>query len=513
VADLNSGNAPPNGAPLSNEEFELLALRYLDGMHSEEEALRLSEHLRSSAEKRDVFAALSMEIGMLGEMSLSARQGLSVGEGKGSLQGSESQFPAARAKPIVFGDLSEPGTSESGKWWSTNLPSYFLGIAVLVTAGVIGWRMLPHDVEEPPVAAAPEAPKLPTGVRTVRLLDSGTTTLELPNVGTVVVQGPADFELIGPKRARLHQGRIKVNITEENGKGFVVETPDGEVEDLGTEFGLDVSDDRSTGLVVFQGIVDLRVGESQPALPLSPPQRLIGGEAVLFSKSGQVDRLMSIATGSSGTFQLLDEAGVGEISQGSAVITQVSDNLRPADMRKFYQIVLKGLREDALTYVDRPAHQWNGVSGSGMPNYLVGADYIKMFNDDKLLKDFELSVTISRPATLYVFLDVRVSPPDWLLQDFEATDDKLGLDNGPFFAERYKRFANYKQGVGAGNSIDEVFSIWKRVVKQPGVVKLGSNAGKTWECGMYCLAAVPLNGTHPSPPVVVPTASAETKSK
>jgi hypothetical protein len=502
VDNLSSGTSPPDGEAPKNEEFELLALRYLDGVHSEEEALRLSEYLRLSPEKRDVFAALSMEIGMLGEMSLTARHGMAS-----PLVG-DAEFSAVRAKPIIFGELAGNDAAESGKWWNTNLPSYFLGIVLLVTAGIVGWRMLPSDVKEVPVAVAAKPPEISTGVRTVRLLDSGTTTLELPNVGTVVVQGPADFELLEPKRARLHQGRIKVNITEENGKGFVVETPDGEVTDLGTEFGLDVSDRRSTGLIVFQGSVDLRVGETQPTSSAAPPQRLFGGEAVQFSKSGQVDRIMSIATGNSGTFQLLDEAGLGELAERSAVITQVSDNVRTPDIRKFYQIVLKGMREDCLTYVDRPAHEWNGVPGGAMPSYLIGADYVKTFNDDKLLKTFELSVTISRPATLYVFLDVRVPPPDWLLSDFEPTGDKLGLDNGPFYAERYKKFAPYKTGVGAGVSIDEYFSIWKCVVKQPGVVKLGPNAGKTWECGMYCLAAVPLNMSQTSRAAAEPAISA-----
>ena len=46
------------------------------------------------------------------------------------------------------------------------------------------------------------------------------------------------------------------------GKGFVVETPYGEITDQGTEFGIDLTEKGQAGLVVFEGAVDLRVAEA-----------------------------------------------------------------------------------------------------------------------------------------------------------------------------------------------------------------------------------------------------------
>src|SRR5690606_36284733 len=86
-------------------------------------------------------------------------------------------------------------------------------------------------------------------------LQSGTARLDLPGIGDVVVDGPADFAMLDPMRARLTKGRIRVRVTEKTGHGFVVETPYGNVTDLGTEFGLEVSDPGSAGLVVFDGEV------------------------------------------------------------------------------------------------------------------------------------------------------------------------------------------------------------------------------------------------------------------
>src|SRR5690606_9650683 len=90
--------------------------------------------------------------------------------------------------------------------------------------------------------------------------------------------------------------------------------------------------------------------------------------------------------------------------------------------------------------------------------------------------------------------DLRVPPPEWLRRDFENTGDRIALDAGPFYAHRYKKFANYGQGVGPGKSIDEIFTVWKCVIHSPGIVKLGPNAGVTWESGMYGVAAAPLTG-------------------
>ena len=111
----------------------------------------------------------------------------------------------------------------------------------------------PNNAGTPPPALAAAQPV------TVFRLDSGTAEVALANTGLVVLQGPAEFELLSPTRARLVTGRIRVAHHREKSRGFVVETPNGEVTDLGTEFGLDASSGKETGVVVFEGAVDLRV--------------------------------------------------------------------------------------------------------------------------------------------------------------------------------------------------------------------------------------------------------------
>ena len=48
------------------------------------------------------------------------------------------------------------------------------------------------------------------------------------------------------------------------------------------------------------------------------------------------------------------------------MIRSVHDNIRGLDSSKYYQIVRRGLDDDAPAYVDR-THQWNGLDRGGSP--------------------------------------------------------------------------------------------------------------------------------------------------
>jgi ferric-dicitrate binding protein FerR (iron transport regulator) len=334
---------------------------------------------------------------------------------------------------------------------------------------------------------------LPLGAQNIRL-DSGSARITLPNAGYMLVDGPADVDLITSHRAKLNQGRIRVRVTEETGRGFSVETPDGDVVDLSTEFGLEVADGKKTGIVVFDGAVDLHLGKSE-AVNTPRVERLVGGEGVTFNRLGELDRIVSIMTGSVATFRPDSETAV---NLTNPVILRVSDNLRSEDTKKFYEIVPKGLVEDSLAYVDRPEHEWNGLTSEGIPAHLIGADYIKPFCDDKMRTDMQIEVTLGRPAKLYVFYDEKLRPPAWLQSDFRKTDDVIGRDLGKW--PTIKRPANdpVRRAVGPGNSVDHRFEVWERIVKEPGVVRLGANGrlrlnGKPSDIPhMYGIAAVAL---------------------
>ena len=324
-------------------------------------------------------------------------------------------------------------------------------------------------------------------------VDTGESHIALSEGVSVIIRGPAELELLGPLRARLSRGRIKVRVTDSKAEGFVVETPSGRVVDLGTEFGLDVSADGDTKVVVYQGAVDLHVGQQTDKVGATGNaenrvERLVEGEGVVVNQRGQLHRVMSIITGGEGAFGQPDFANMA----GEPTILDVRDNLRTSETKKFYEIVTHGMQEDALAYVDRRQHDWNGVTTAGMPGYLVGADYIKTYNNDRVRKDFALQVSLARPARLFVFFDKRLPIPDWLKNDFRDTGDAIGLDCGPFVSPINNRRQRGRREKGPGN-FDDTLAIWERVVPAAGNVTLGSAEATTYHATtMYGIAAVPL---------------------
>ncbi|MEX2168326.1 MAG: FecR family protein [Pirellulales bacterium] len=307
------------------------------------------------------------------------------------------------------------------------------------------------------------------GVGEVRV-DEGTARLRLPDVGYVLVDGPAELELLSPMRLRLDRGRINVTVTEPTGHGFVVVTPHGEITDLGTKFGVDATDDRETGLVVFEGAVDLRMpGTLGNVMDAPPIERLIGGDGVLFKRDGHLDRILSISTGKVATFERSSNSGQHDMMP---TIATVSDNLRTNDTKRFYEIVSAGLQEDAKAYVDRP-HEWNGVDADGLPEFLIGADYVMTFNDDKRKRNLEVSITFSRDAFVYVFYDSRSPTPEWLSNSFQSTGIEIGLDEGP--SRNLKKITT---AVGPGESIDTRFGVWRSTVNGGETLVLGPPKGQ-----------------------------------
>lgn len=276
------------------------------------------------------------------------------------------------------------------------------------------------------------------------VIDSGVVSLMMDNSAEIKLEGPADFRLTSAEKAVLSRGNIVVRCGPE-AVGFQVESPDVDVVDLGTEFGVSVREGQHTDVVVYDGKVDLttRVG----ARPLA--RRLTAGEALQISHLGEPHRITEVRGDQHLTPLYPLDRGVG-LSQR---IVAVSDNLPAAETSKFYQVVGGGFREDCRAYVDR-AHEWNGIGRAGLPPELVNGDYMMTFNDDKILP-VEIEIELAKPSTLYVLLDDRVPLPEWLTNDYLDTGWDVGMDE--MHSDR-----DIEVGVGPGVSIDQVFSVWRR---------------------------------------------------
>jgi hypothetical protein len=87
----------------------------------------------------------------------------------------------------------------------------------------------------------------------------------------VVVEGPASFSVTGPTAGRLDAGRIVAKTDHparataaDDKPWFTVLTPRGVIDDLGTEFGVDVPRSGDESVHVFEGLVAVATSEQTP---------------------------------------------------------------------------------------------------------------------------------------------------------------------------------------------------------------------------------------------------------
>jgi hypothetical protein len=295
--------------------------------------------------------------------------------------------------------------------------------------------------------------------------------------------------VLGPKRLQVHYGDLVARVAED-GKGFTIVTSIGKIIDLGTEFGLSVQTSGETDLVVFDGKVDVEYHDrsdraaGRAAQIVKGRWRVKTGQAVRIDQQGRAHRIAQV------DFDRFPRDGAAAFDRRPPrrVIESISDNGRAGGVGPYYQIHHEGLTEDVRAYVDRH-YEWNGVDESGIPENLRGADYVMMFNDDKARPDYEITLDLARPADVYVFWDDRFQPPQWLVDGFVATDEKIGMD------EQTWPLHWSKIGTGPGQSVDLVFSIWKaRVADISSPLILGEVGARHVgvAVSMYGIAAVAL---------------------
>lgn len=85
-------------------------------------------------------------------------------------------------------------------------------------------------------------------------LTAGLVEITFDDGATVVLEGPATFDVTARGQARLEQGRLAA-VVPEQARGFEVATAGLNVVDLGTEFGMTAEREGTTEIHVFNGLV------------------------------------------------------------------------------------------------------------------------------------------------------------------------------------------------------------------------------------------------------------------
>lgn len=116
---------------------------------------------------------------------------------------------------------------------------------------------------------------------------------------TLVLEGPARFELSGPHSASLLRGRLTATVSKAGGGPlaaasatgslFTVQTPSAVVRDRGTQFGVEVDAAGKTSVHVFEGLVEC----AGWGFGTAPMAKLTAGEGATVDPRGPCDGLRS----------------------------------------------------------------------------------------------------------------------------------------------------------------------------------------------------------------------------
>jgi ferric-dicitrate binding protein FerR (iron transport regulator) len=382
---------------------------------------------------------------------------LAVADRRSPGQTARANFPAARrtlrrwGTPVAAACLLA-AIAVALSWWPREAAPVFArnhaagGSARVVNVSNVEWSLGAKHYDEWSFLQPGESLKF----------ERGLVNLFLDNGAELLVEGPADVDFVSVKKVFARKGKLAARVSP-TAIGFSIETPHANVIDRGTSFGMSVAEGKRTDVVVYEGMVDLDVVGDNP----HSRQRLERGEAMSVNRLGKLSRITTVQSS-----EFLEPPQVrvaGNVAD--RVITAVSDNARSMETAKYYRVIPGGFREDCRAYVDR-LFEWNGVDERGLPPFLMGGDYVMTFNDDKILTEIEIAVSLGQPASLYVIVDDRAPRPKWLTRDFVDTNWDIGSDEG------YDDHV-IDNGVGPGESIEHVCSVWRRDVSVPSTVVLG----------------------------------------
>jgi hypothetical protein len=125
----------------------------------------------------------------------------------------------------------------------------------------------------------------------------GLIEIEFYRGARVVLEGPAEFEIVSDMEARCHSGKIRVEVPPP-AHGFKVLSPSLNIIDVGTSFGMEVQVNGEAEVHVFKGKVEM-ASASTP----NTQQSLIEGQSARVDGAGQIYALNSATT----TFVSLEE--------------------------------------------------------------------------------------------------------------------------------------------------------------------------------------------------------------
>jgi len=347
----------------------------------------------------------------------------------------------------------------------------WLAAAAVIALSTATWTYMTRGVEVEVIASkdvkvsngslSPEAGSR-SRVRDLTI-DEGLLKLRLANDVSIELLAPAQLRFIDPMHVRIHSGKATVDVGD-HGKGFILDAPQTRVVDLGTRFGVDASVANSTGVVVIEGSVELHSKRGKV-------NHLAEGEGVVVNTSGTIGKLDQVRFN-----PRTGQWSTGALDDGSSLIRSVRNNQKDQSV---YPIVAGGLVESVPAHHNRNA-RWVSLPEKPIPAWLLGADLVLPAHAHRDRKALRVTVKVAPSTSLFVFQRRNQPPPQWLVEGFVPTGERIGKVS----IEKHRENKPVS------------FDIWRRDMPEGGEVVLGP-AARPGSIGaktiLYGIAALPID--------------------
>lgn len=308
-------------------ELDTLTGAYVDGTLDAAGIRRLNALLLQDADARRAFAEMLNVDSALAAMAADWRPRSEAGRGR--------RWILALAACAVVG---------TGLWWWRSAAVPFA--EVVAAAGCVGLE---------------EGREIRGGQCR---LSAGTASLRTARGVVLVIEAPADFSFDSAQRLRIRRGRLAAEVNPA-ARGFTVITPSGDAIDLGTRFGVDVTEDGAAEVHVFQGKVIAKASGA------ATRRSLREGDAVSFGGSAsearelrsaafiQPDEMASLSAGLAAGQRACSEAALATLRRDPDLIA-LFDFESPGAMPGVYR---------------RVQGRW---PGSHAPEFVEVGDHLKL---------------------------------------------------------------------------------------------------------------------------------------
>ena len=243
---------------MHDERLEYLIDRCLDGGLTAEESAELNERILSSPEARRRYWEMARVHALIREWGAEAWG--KTGAAEKVVAFSLVRRPSLRwiaslaAAAVVMLSLGggwwwqhRSVVEESNEFSDEETIAWVPGEHVATLARALGAEWIE------PVHGPTAGMRLAPGWLKLR---KGTVQVDFLSGARVVIEGPAEFQLIGENEGFCRFGKVKAHVPE-SAHGFKVGSPKVSLVDLGTEFGMDVPADGNPEVHVFEGSVAL----------------------------------------------------------------------------------------------------------------------------------------------------------------------------------------------------------------------------------------------------------------